>query len=215
MRLLLLSMAMLLSFSASAQKDTAGISSGDSTAIGFAVHDLYHKLPEGPLGNFIADGIKTAVQLKWGNKIDIALVAPQSIRGKIAKGPFKKNQLLKLLPYEDSIAVMKVNGAQLKPMLDKIASLGGYAVAGLQMQINNMQADSIFINREPLDSAREYMLAIPYYLLVKKRIPVPDNIPVFNADLTMRRAICAYIQWLTNTGKTIWPVPYRRIRYAN
>lgn len=201
-----------LSFS---QIDSTTLSADDSTIIGFAKYDLYQKLPEGSLGNFVADAVKTAVQLKWGNKIDIAIVSPQSIRGKIEKGTFKKNQILQLLPYPDSIAILKADSAQVKNILDKIASEGGGAVSGLQMQINNMRADSILINKDLLNNKENYMLAVPYFLLLKKKISLEKNTIIFNANLSIQNAVCEYVMWLTNKGMTISPISYRRIKYSN
>lgn len=212
----LLTILFVIIFSHSyAQRDSVCLCFEDSTVIGFATHDLYQRLPEGSLGNFVADAIKTAVQLKWGNKIDIALISPQSIKGKIEKGTFRKNKIPQLLPYPDSIAIIQLDSSALKTMLDKIASFGGYAISGLQMQINNMRADSININRIPLHASEKYTVAIPYFLTQKNRLPLPKDIEIFNASLSVQSAVCEYIRWLTNTGKTISPVPYRRIKYAN
>ncbi len=215
MRKLLLIVFSAIATQSFAQKDTLCNCLEDSTIIGFATYDLYQRLPEGSLGNFVADAIKTAVQLKWGNKIDIALISPQSIKGKIEKGTFRKNKITQLLPYPDSIAILKLDSAQLKTVLDKIASLGGYAVSGLQMQINNMRADSINVNRIPLHSAESYIVAVPYFLTLKNRISLPSDVDIFNANISLQKAVCEYIRWLTNTGKTISPIPYRRIKYAN
>lgn len=215
MRKLFLILFLIINVHLFAQKDTICHCLEDSTVIGFATYDLYQRLPEGSLGNFIADAIKTSIQLKWGNKIDVALLSPQSIKGKIEKGTFRKNKILQLLPYPDSIAVIKLDSTQLKTVLDKVASLGGYAISGLQMQINNMRADSIIVNRLPLQSEETYMIALPYFLTVKNRIPLPSDVDIFNANISLQSAVCEYIRWLTNTGKTISPVPYRRIKYAN
>lgn len=198
----------------SAQADTLSISANDTTIIGFAKYDLYPKLPEGNLGNFIADAVKTAVQLKWGNKIDVAIISPQAIKGKIERGVFKKNKILSLLPYPDSIVIIKADAAQLTKILDKVASEGGGAISGATMQINNMLSDSIRIDRIPLNSEQLYMVAMPYYLYLKKKMPIEENSHIFNANITIQNAVCAYIIWLQNKGKTISPVPYKRIKYT-
>lgn len=187
----------------------------DSTIIGFATYTLYPKLPEGPLGNLVADAVKTITQIKWGNRIDVSIVSPSSIRDKIQKGTFPAYRILQVLPYEDSIAIVKLTGNELKEIANKIASQGGYPVSGIQFKIKNMKAIDINVNRVPLKEVQEYYIALPYFLILKKKIPLPENLQIQNGNLKLAQTLCEYVQWLTHQGKTIAPIPYKRIEYSN
>src|SRR5262249_43789758 len=92
--------------------------------LGQAAGDLMHSTAqESHIGNLIAD----AVRAKTGTAIVLINAAdPQT---GISKGPITSGTLIKVLPSENTLVTMKLNGAQIKRILGRtVMSVSGVRV---------------------------------------------------------------------------------------
>jgi 2',3'-cyclic-nucleotide 2'-phosphodiesterase (5'-nucleotidase family) len=187
-----------------------------SKVIGFATSTLYEKQPESPLGNFMADAMKVMVEKKFGRKIDAAVMNAGGIRSYIPKGDITLQHAFELMPFDNTIVLQEIQGAQLKRYLDFTASKGGWAVSGIRMQIKDHKADSIYINEKPLEENAIYVLASTDYVAKGgDNSIILKDIPMLNIGYLYRDAIVEYIQQFTKNGKAVTAVIERRVVNAD
>lgn len=172
--------------------------------IGFSTSNLYKKQPECGLGNFMADCLKWAVALDFKEKVDVAVINFGSLHSHISKGDITIQSMYDLMPYNNQLVLLKVNGNLLHQLLDRAAYDGGWPCAGIEMKIKNREATDIIINGSPLNDTAMYSLATTDYLagggdgcsMLKK---------VFrqNTIYSYRDALIDYVIFLTRAGKPV------------
>ncbi len=128
--------------------------------------DLLKERPEGTLCNFAADAI-----LSYGNKIhdkpiDFCLLNYGGLRvPSIAKGNITLGKIYELMPFDNLVEVVEIDGASCKQLLDVIAKSGGWPVSGVRFKINNMIAEDIFIKGQTFDINKTYTIITSDYLV--------------------------------------------------
>jgi len=104
-----------------------------------AVQPIEHtRTAESPLGNLVSDAIRKSVQT------DFALVNSGGLRAPIEAGPITFEALFRTLPFDNSIAVLNVNGKELKNILRvaESGSRGFFPVSGLRLRLIDPQYDA-------------------------------------------------------------------------
>ncbi len=100
--------------------------------VGVALEELPKKhYEESAFGNFLADAIFWVVKKHY--KVDACLLNAGGIRAGLPSGPIHYGNLYKTLPFDNTLAVVKLTGFQLKDVL-RIASSGMHglpAISGL------------------------------------------------------------------------------------
>ena len=118
-----------------------------------------------------------------------------------------KRNVFEVMPFENELIVLSMNGAVMKQLLNYIVSKGGVPVSGLRMKIKNKEAADAMINNVPFDSTKTYKAVTSDYLAnggddlafladIKQREYV---------NLKIRDAIIEHILQLTKDGKMIDP----------
>ncbi|MCV5372775.1 5'-nucleotidase C-terminal domain-containing protein, partial [Escherichia coli] len=67
---------------------------------------------ESNVGNLVADMMREAA------KADVGMISSGSIRVDLNKGPVTMENVMDLFPFTDKLSVVKLNGAQLKELLE-------------------------------------------------------------------------------------------------
>jgi 2',3'-cyclic-nucleotide 2'-phosphodiesterase (5'-nucleotidase family) len=167
--------------------------------------------PEGLLGNFVADlsleESKKHFYPADNKNIDFCFLNNGGLRAALPEGDITKRNVFEVMPFENELIVLTVNGSDVKQLLNYIVSKGGIPVAGLRMKIKNKEAADIMIDNAPFDSTKIYKVVTSDYLANGG-----DNLS-FLADikqreyvnLKIRDAMIEYIQQLTKDGKMIDP----------
>lgn len=187
-----------------------------SKVIGFATATLYKKQPESPLGNLMADCMKVYAERRYEQPVDAAFVNFGSIRYYIPKGDITIGTILKVMPYNNKVALLSIKGLLLKQFLDHQANLGGWPCAGISMVIKNKTADSIIINNQPLDITKTYTIAVTDYIANGgNQCTMLKNIPQVNKNYLFRTALIDYIVSFTQAGKPVTAATSSRIVYRN
>jgi 5'-nucleotidase / UDP-sugar diphosphatase len=140
--------------------------------VGVAAVDLdgeHVRRRETNLGNLVADVIRERAGA------EVAIINGGSIRTSLAQGVITRKSLSQALPYQNSIAVFRLTGAQLKAALEHGVSGVGYQagrfpqVAGLSFTYRRQappgsRVQEVFVGGRPLQPDQEYTVATNDFL---------------------------------------------------
>jgi 2',3'-cyclic-nucleotide 2'-phosphodiesterase (5'-nucleotidase family) len=184
--------------------------------VAIADQTLEKKLPSGSLNNFMADAMLFSAKQKFGVPVDAAFVNYGGIRtNQLAKGEVTRGKVFELMPFDNILLLQKIKGDVLQQFLDHTASLGGWPVAGITMQIADKKAVNVSINGKPLDVNKIYTIANSDYVANGgDNAAMLKPIPQQNIGYLMRDAIFDYIKALKAEGKNITAQTENRITNA-
>ncbi|WP_447643080.1 MULTISPECIES: 5'-nucleotidase C-terminal domain-containing protein [Chitinophagaceae] len=182
--------------------------------IGFATTLLTNNKPEGLLGNFIVDAVKNEAEIYLRKRINLVFINSSAVRGAIPKGNITMQTIEEILPFDDSLAYLQVQGDTLKKILDMIAQNGGMPVAGVRMKIKNMRATNIILDGDSIFPEKKYLLVlIERNAQGWQKFSFLKNIPYKNLPNTLTSTVIRYIKKLTSEGKPVNAFFGHRISY--
>jgi len=77
----------------------------------------------GGLGNFVSDGMRAQATLKLGKPIDLAVMNGGGLRrNTIGEGELRARDIFELLPFENALVTLELNGEQLLKLLGVVIS---------------------------------------------------------------------------------------------
>lgn len=122
--------------------------------------------PESTLGNWMADALEKNSEIYRGKDVSFAVLNYGGIRIKdIPEGEVTLSKMFELMPFENYVSFIDMDGKTVKTLLDRIANYGGWPVSkSLRFKILNNQATDIFIDDKPLDPESNYTVALPDYV---------------------------------------------------
>lgn len=133
--------------------------------VGVAAHEMTKQKPESTLGNLLADACFDMSSIYFHEKPDLALLNYGGIRiPSINEGNLSLGTVYELMPFDNFLVLLTVDGTTLKAVLDVVAQNGGWPVSGVQFVIKNNEATQIKVQGEPLDLNKKYKLATSDYL---------------------------------------------------
>ena len=134
--------------------------------IGEIEQELWKGRPESPLGNFLSDAMLQYTEGQSGLDIAFACLNYGGVRiSEIPAGPLKVHHIYEVMPFDNVLVVLPLEGALLQQLLDHIAVAGGWPISsGLRFRIDQDRAVDVRINGEPLDSKRNYLVAMPDFI---------------------------------------------------
>jgi 2',3'-cyclic-nucleotide 2'-phosphodiesterase (5'-nucleotidase family) len=167
--------------------------------------DLEKKRPEGPLGNFVADAMKTMAEKYYNTPVDAAFINYGGIRLPVLKaGLITRGKVYELMPFDNIVVIQKMKGDIVLQFLDLIAADGGWPAAGINMQIKEKKAVNVLINGKPIDVNAVYAIANSDYVANGgDEAAMLRNIPQMNNGLLFRDALIEYFSSFTKAGKEI------------
>lgn len=173
--------------------------------IGYVEKDLNKTLPEGELGNFMADAYFNMAKEKYNTHIDAAFMNHGGIRlNQLPKGNITTGKIYELMPFDNLLILQKVKGSVLQEFLDLIASQGGCPVAGLTMQIKYKKAINVMIAGKKLDPEYIYTIVNSDYVANGgSDAAMLKMIPQISNGYLMRDALFDYIKMLQSQDKNI------------
>jgi 2',3'-cyclic-nucleotide 2'-phosphodiesterase (5'-nucleotidase family) len=160
---------------------------------------------ESLLGNFFADAV-TAEALKMDPAIDFAVPTTKGgLRNDIAQGNITLSTMFELMPFENELVVLTLNGTDVKQLISFLAQSGGQPVTNLKFNIVNGQAQQVFIKGQPFDQTHTYHVLTSDYIANGG-----DNVKGLNnplerkvLGLRVRDALINYVKQQTAAGKPI------------
>ena len=153
--------------------------------------------PESLLSNLVA-GVLPA---------DMGLVNMGGLRNILPKGDITVGEIFEILPFENSLCVLTMKGADMKRLFKAIASLHGEGVSGIRMEISKEgELLNVTIGGQPVKDDQSYTVATIDYLAdgngrmdallqAEKRV-CPEN-------ATLRGLFLEYVRKQTAEGKLI------------
>lgn len=134
--------------------------------IGQAAFDLKRQGPEGALGNLVADALKVKAEQYSKTSVDFALSNSGGLRiPALLKGDITKSDVFELLPFDNVLVILEMDGTLLKTLVNHMAASGGWPVSkGLRYTIVQSKAQDIRINGKAIDESVTYRVAMPDYV---------------------------------------------------
>ena len=148
------------------ERNKAYVDSIKSPVLGEAAVALDKYVPESPLMNFAADALFEMAQRYSKEKIDIAITNKGGLRSNIAAGTITFGDVYNVFTFENTLAMLTLNGEQLWQLCSEIAAVGGEAIAGMRLVITeDGKLVDVTVGGEPLnDLTKEYRVATSDYL---------------------------------------------------
>lgn len=175
--------------------------------------DLDKAQPEGTLGNIMADAMFTMAEQTFGKRPDAAFMNYGGIRlNNIKAGTITRGKMYELFPFDNLLVLLTLKGDVFKQFLDHIASRGGWPVAGMTMQIKDRKAVNVMVGGIPLQSDKNYTIAIGDYTANGgDDAAMLKDIPQENKGYLMRDALIEYFASFSKQGKKISVVKENRV----
>ncbi|MEO0900959.1 MAG: 5'-nucleotidase [Bacteroidota bacterium] len=149
------------------------------------------------MGNFFADLMfeetQPIVQSKIGKSLDFAVMNKGGIRSILSKGPVSARSGYEIMPFENYISVVKLNGTQVRELILFLThSERAHPFSGMDITLGaSGSLESVNIQGEPFDESRSYYVATSDYLVAGGAdigfFPAVDSI--LDTEYLLRNAI--------------------------
>ncbi|MFK7783249.1 5'-nucleotidase C-terminal domain-containing protein [Psychroserpens sp.] len=122
------------------------------------------------IGNMMADAVfeqtNPVFQSRTGETIDLVLLNHGGIRSIISKGDVSKRTAYKVMPFENSVVVVKMKGNKIKDLVDYLVrEQKAHPIYGMEIILDDaLQLKSATINGEAIDNTKFYFVATNDYL---------------------------------------------------
>lgn len=174
--------------------------------IAVAETEISRGKPEGRLNNLVADAIAESGRQNQ-IKFDVAYTNYGGLRLPLPQGKISLYKVYELFPFENRLVAVTFKGSDMQLFLDYIAEMGGDPVSGIRFKIKDKKAIDIFINGEPFNNNKEYVVLTSDYMANQG-----DGGYIFakaynrqEYQIKLRDAILDYLKQQTQAGKTINP----------
>jgi len=119
---------------------------------------------EAALGNLVSDSMLWETE---GLEVDFAIQNGGGIRADLTEGPISKKLIYEILPFDNSVVVVEMTGAEVQEMFDFIPTIprgkGGFPQVsrGVKFTVDFISGETrdISINGEPIDPNKTYRVA--------------------------------------------------------
>jgi 2',3'-cyclic-nucleotide 2'-phosphodiesterase (5'-nucleotidase family) len=119
---------------------------------------------ESLLGNFVTDALLVQSRQYYSGKVHMSLITNGGMRAPIPQGEVKISNIYELMPFENFLYILELDGSQTKSLFSLMASDKRLAVANTVVLVEEDEPVRIFIDGEPFDEKKHYILAVSDYL---------------------------------------------------
>lgn len=134
--------------------------------IGEAEETLTKALPDGSLGNLVADACIDYARTNTTQTVDFCVLNTGGIRiPAIQKGPIMIGKIYELMPFDNMIDVVELDGESCIELFLWIAKWKGAPVSGITLTLNNGVASDVKINGVAFDFTKTYRVATTDYMV--------------------------------------------------
>jgi 2',3'-cyclic-nucleotide 2'-phosphodiesterase (5'-nucleotidase family) len=168
----------------------------------------------GTLGNFVTDAVRAQARAKLGKPVTLAIMNAGGLRkNEISPGELRASDIFELLPFENALVAVEVNGAQLAKLL-AVVTRDAQAGARIQFKWNDRNRAEFLSGKLVDENGQEqeidpqqtytivtidYLLRLgsgAYALLQEAKSQTPLNV-------TLRDAVMNYVKAETAAGRNI------------
>lgn len=137
--------------------------------ISFSEMEMTKAKPESYLTNFMADlllveGAKEAEGQGLEMTPEVSFFNYGGIRSIIPKGEITVGNVFELMPFENEMVFLQLNGKQMQEFFDYVAQKGGDSLGGARFKISDGNAVDATIGGEVLNSDKTYWLVTNDYV---------------------------------------------------
>lgn len=122
------------------------------------------------IGNLMADAVYEEAdpifKSRTGHHIDMVLLNHGGIRAVISNGNVTTRTAFEVMPFENSVDVVKLKGTQVQKLIDYLAKAKrANPISGFKLVLNkDFTVKSVSIKGQPLDTTKSYFVATSDYL---------------------------------------------------
>jgi 2',3'-cyclic-nucleotide 2'-phosphodiesterase (5'-nucleotidase family) len=174
---------------------------------------LEKKGPHNPLGNFMTDAFLERARQVYGKPVDLAFVNTGGIRiNSLQAGPVRLRNIFELMPFDNLLVLLQMNGDTLLRFLNHIVGRGGWPISGGQYSMNQSGVTDVRINGQPLVASALYTVALSDYIANGgDNCTMLLNLNQENKGYLQRDAIVEFIRAFQQRGEPIKPANEVRV----
>lgn len=122
---------------------------------------------DGPLASWMADCIRSAASDALGRPVDVGFINGGGVRNTLPKGDLSYVSFLEVMPFDNEIAVLDLEGWQLDWLAARFASTkGGFPISGAELFADSdMQLTRLVVGGRDIDPTARYLVATSDFLL--------------------------------------------------
>lgn len=175
--------------------------------------EITKKLPEGPLNNLFADAMYVMGK-KYNLSFDIAYTNYDGLRMPLPKGNIYRYLIFELMPFENTLVSLTINGQKTQQFFDAIAADRGSCISGASFIIKDKKATNILIGGKAIDLNKNYSILTSDYIANGGDIGTVFNKPIkkIDTEILLRDAILNYLQIEKNANRNLNPKSDGRIK---
>lgn len=168
--------------------------------IGYAPKALEVYAPECPMLNWASDALWAIAKQRYPGHVDVAVVNIGGMRSEWAAGDITFRHVFELMPFDNMLVVLTLQGGDLQQLCELFASSGGQGIAGMRIKTFGdpvmQQEVAVTINGQPLDYSKTYTVATSDYLSQGNdgMIPLKNHIALWNSEEKIRDLYIEYIK---------------------
>lgn len=152
------------------------------------------------IGNMMADALyeqtNPVFQSRTGENIDLVLLNHGGIRSIISKGNISSRTAYNVMPFENSVVVVKMNGDKVNELVEYLVSeQKAHPIHGMKIILDKaFQLNSATINGELIDETKSYNVATSDYLYNggDRMTFFKPNLKVHNMNYKIRSILIDY-----------------------
>lgn len=168
----------------------------------------------GSLGNFVTDGIRTYAEKKLGKPVTLTIMNAGGLRkNQISAGELRASDVFELLPFENALMVVEINGANLLKVLPALVR-DAQSGARLQYKWNDHNRPELISSKlidehgheQEIDPNKLYTIVTIDYLLQVgggSYAVLKEAKSVTPLNMTLRDAMLEYVKNETAAGRVI------------
>ena len=188
--------------------------------LGFSDKEYFKKKPNGLLNNLSADMVLKMTRLNTKGATyypDFCLLNYGGLRHPLPKGIITLSDVYQLMPFQNEVVILQLDGKQIDSLFNYIARSGGQPISGCKLEINNNQYLTAEIDGKKFNINKTYYLATSDYLANggDRMSFLKNPIATFKTGYLLRNAMIDYIKAETAQGKKIIASDEERIKIAD
>jgi len=135
-----------------------------SAVVGQAAELLFRQRPEGPLNDLVADWMLGAAEKVSTDSVHIAITNIGGLRANIPAGPITVGKIYEVMPFENELVIVTLNGEQLMQLFQQIAEVGGECIAGATVWLKDHRLYRVRVRGKEIQSTKKYQVVTTDYL---------------------------------------------------
>lgn len=185
-----------------------------NVVLGVSTGDLVKARPSSSMGNWFTDAVLDETQRIVTDTLDFAIQNFGGLRiPSIPAGDITTGKIYELMPFDNTICIMKLQYPVMLQLLENISAAGGCPVSSaVSFKIAFGKPGDVLIHGIPLDSLRTYTIAIPDYMANGgDNMTFLKPLPRYDTGVMVRDLLIRHLRRLTEEKKQIIPDSTMRI----